>query len=181
MCAFHKRRTSEKPNVQCARGFRLTRNCCRAPRLFTNCFCSLFHTFFFVALDPAAGEPTAGQRANNYIEELSLGPGVERTLRVRYCAASPAPASAGAVGPDDDDDDDAALTAKANVGGGGGGGSKASARSSSGKYDDAWFRRFLREGVFVFLSSLCVLVDARLPSIRCMWAHHLGMVAPADG
>ncbi|CAM9518115.1 unnamed protein product [Pylaiella littoralis] len=55
----------------------------------------------------------AGHRANNFIEELSLGPGVERTLRVRYCAASPAPTSAGAVGPDDDDDEAAVPAATA--------------------------------------------------------------------
>lgn len=75
----------------------------------------------------AAGGSTAAQRANNYIEELSLGPGVERTLRVRYCAASPAPASSGAAGPDDDDDEAVLTTATA------GGSNKAPASSSSGE------------------------------------------------
>lgn len=107
-----------------------------SPRLTAvQVFVSRFFTVFFFRLlsDPGAGEPTAGQRANNYIEELSLSPGVERTLRVRYCAASPAPASAGTVGPDDDDDDDGALaTTSANVGVGGGG-RKASARSLAGQ------------------------------------------------
>lgn len=54
----------------------------------------------------AGGRASVGQRANNYIEELSLGPGVERTLRVRYCPAPPAFDSAGAAGAGDDDDDD---------------------------------------------------------------------------
>ena len=54
----------------------------------------------------AGGRAAVGQRANNYIEELSLGPGVERTLRVRYCPDPPPFDSAGAAGGGDDDDDD---------------------------------------------------------------------------
>lgn len=64
----------------------------------------------------------AGQRANNYIEELSLGPGVERTLRVQYCPASPAPVAGGAMGGPDEDDDKTAT---------GGGGKNASAPAKS--------------------------------------------------
>ncbi|CAN0572294.1 unnamed protein product, partial [Ectocarpus sp. 12 AP-2014] len=67
----------------------------------------------------------AGQRANNYIEELSLGPGVERTLRVRYCPASPAPVAGGAVGNPDEDADETAT-------GGGAKNASAPAKSSRG-------------------------------------------------
>lgn len=62
----------------------------------------------------------AGQRANNYIEELTLGPGVERTLHVYFCAAPPVLDAAGAAGAcaDDEDDPQAAVAAVGAAAGG---------------------------------------------------------------
>lgn len=71
----------------------------------------------------------AGQRANNYIEELTLGPGVERTLHVYFCAAPPVLDAAGAAGAcaDDEDDPQAAVAAVGAAAGG------AAASSAAGK------------------------------------------------
>lgn len=45
-------------------------------------------------------------RANDYIEELSLGPGAERTLKVYFCAAPPALDAVGTAGYGSGDDED---------------------------------------------------------------------------
>lgn len=57
----------------------------------------------------------AGHQANNYIEEVSLGPGVERILRVHFCAASPALDAVATAGGATSDAEDAETIARSNT------------------------------------------------------------------